>query len=867
MKKFVLLIIIGGLFVQLLQAQSLAQLEAEGVELNPSSQNTIQPIQSGLEGIDEIPPGGLILIPESSGDRVIALDPETGDVVDEYFIDGSTGGYFSTPIKVIQSLDKTRLYVSDQVADVVHEFDNDGNYIGIFAPSSGPNPGVLDNVRGFCYRNGTDHILVSDGNNDVVAEFDGTGAPSGYFTSPGLVDPFDIIYWQVNDQYLVCDISGGDDADAVKVFDNGGNFLYDLIPNIDFPEQVTIAPGGNILVATFTSPSGIYEYAPDGTFVGYYDVVTSCRGVYELPNGNMLVTSGDAVYEVSKSNTIVSIKYQPGSASMRFITYVAPAGVNVTFQVDMSQQTVAPEGVHIAGSFQGWDPGATAMTNAGDGIYTYTHTFSGGESIEYKFVNGDEWGEDESVPAACAQNNNRYMTVPSVDTLLPAVCFGSCDPCGTPTEVTFQVDMSEQTVSPDGVHVAGSFQGWNPGSTEMLPIGDDVYAVTVSVSEGDFLEFKYINGNDWPGEEIVPAACGVPNGVGGYNRFYEVPVGGGTLEVVCFGSCYPCGVTPTEVDVTFRVDMSEQTVSPDGVHIAGAFQGWDPASDEMILVEDNIYEITFTLWAGDHHQYKFINGMTWDDEETVPAECGEDNGQGGYNRYIDVPDVDTILPAFCFSSCDPCGIIPNEIIVSFRVDMADEVVAAEGVHLAGSFQGWDPGATPMMLIEDAVYGVDVTLNEGYHYQYKFINGNTWEGEEIVPEECGEDNGQGGYNRYIDVPSMDTTLVTLCFSSCDTCVNTSIDQYDLLMDNLSLSPNPFEDELMLLFTGREEIYIEATLINALGSVLASRENVFHQSGDFMSLTGLESLPKGIYFLNIKVLNGGSSKQAMKKLIKN
>ncbi len=47
------------------------------------------------------------------------------------------------------------------------------------------------------------------------------------------------------------------------------------------------------------------------------------------------------------------------------------------------------------------------------------------------------------------------------------------------------------------------------------------------------------------------------------------------LPVVCFGSCDPC-VTVTYVDVTFRVDMSEQTVAPEGVHIAGGFQGWNP---------------------------------------------------------------------------------------------------------------------------------------------------------------------------------------------------------------------------------------------------------------------------------------------------
>lgn len=349
------------------------------------------------------------------------------------------------------------------------------------------------------------------------------------------------------------------------------------------------------------------------------------------------------------------------SRSLIFIVLImlmaglAANAVEVTFRVDMSQQTVPPEGVHIAGSFQGWDPGATMMTLATNNIYEYTTDFTAGESLEYKFINGDEWGEDEGVPPACAQNNNRYLTVPVNDTVLPAVCFASCNPCGTPVSITFQVDMSEQTVSTNGVHIAGSFQGWNPGSTEMTDMGNGIYAHTVTLSAGDYIEFKYINGNDWAGEEQVPAACGVDNGVGGYNRYYTVPNANTTLNEVCFSSCYPCGYVPVEVDITFRVDMSEEVISPDGIHLAGSFQGWDPGATVMTDIGNGIYSVTLQMWSGEYHEYKFINGMVWDSVENVPPECGHDDGQGGYNRYITVPETDSTLAGVCFSSCDPCN--------------------------------------------------------------------------------------------------------------------------------------------------------------------------------------------------------------------
>ena len=47
--------------------------------------------------------------------------------------------------------------------------------------------------------------------------------------------------------------------------------------------------------------------------------------------------------------------------------------VNVTLNLDMENVTVSDDGVHVAGSFQGWDAGATALTDDdGDGVYTVT---------------------------------------------------------------------------------------------------------------------------------------------------------------------------------------------------------------------------------------------------------------------------------------------------------------------------------------------------------------------------------------------------------------------------------------------------------------------------------------------------------------
>jgi hypothetical protein len=171
---------------------------------------------------------------------------------------------------------------------------------------------------------------------------------------------------------------------------------------------------------------------------------------------------------------------------------------------------------------------------------------------------------DEAVPEPCGVNNNRWIVVPQADTLLDVVCFGECGPCGIPpipVEVTFTVDMANEEISPDGVHLAGSFQGWNPSETPMTNVADKIWQVTLSLLSGTYIEFKYINGNNFDGAESVPQECGVDDGFGGYSRYFTVPDENFTLSEVCFSSCDPCVPPPPLHGITFRVDLSYEVIS------------------------------------------------------------------------------------------------------------------------------------------------------------------------------------------------------------------------------------------------------------------------------------------------------------------
>jgi len=107
--------------------------------------------------------------------------------------------------------------------------------------------------------------------------------------------------------------------------------------------------------------------------------------------------------------------------------------------------------------------------------------------------------------------------------------------------ITFSVDMKNEVVSSDGVHLAGSFQSqagypdnWNPATTKMLDAdGDDIYTITLDIPQG-YWEFKYVNGNNWDGAEDALGDCTV----GQYNnRVLNVGNESLMLKTVVFGEC------------------------------------------------------------------------------------------------------------------------------------------------------------------------------------------------------------------------------------------------------------------------------------------------------------------------------------------
>ena len=112
----------------------------------------------------------------------------------------------------------------------------------------------------------------------------------------------------------------------------------------------------------------------------------------------------------------------------------------VRFHVDMSNETISSNGIHVAGNFQGWDPATTILYSFGNNVYEMICYMPVG-IYEYKFFNGNNPGVSENVPSGCAVNGNREIDVTD-DVLVPLVCYGACDPCLTGINETEVVSMN-----------------------------------------------------------------------------------------------------------------------------------------------------------------------------------------------------------------------------------------------------------------------------------------------------------------------------------------------------------------------------------------------------------------------------------------
>ena len=374
---------------------------------------------------------------------------------------------------------------------------------------------------------------------------------------------------------------------------------------------------------------------------------------------------------------------------------------------------------------------------------------------------------------------------------------------GLSTEVTFNVNMSDQEVGSEGPTLWMGAYYPAAGFIMTDDDGDQIWSYTLDLDPGTYT-YKFRNGwwSDWntgSGWEDVPQECEI-----GQYGDREVVVGNDSVVIdpVCFSSCSSECVEIIYSNVTFQVDMTDQNLSPsDIVYVNGTFNGWcgtcNPMSDAN---EDGIWELTIELGAGSYEYIYTTNG--WEGLQAgapVGSECDYLPADSFGNYGFELDGEDLLLDLYCFGTCYDTCIDPVQVEVTFSVDMSNEAVNGS-VYMIGSYQTvvpWSPFILPTQMQDingDGIYSATVSLLSDDYIEYKFVNGDIVESNEGVgacgsnPSSTCSSPGSTCNNRYLDIPSCTLNSNNECvldpfdvasavFNSCGTVaanVNFSID---------------------------------------------------------------------------------------------
>lgn len=561
----------------------------------------------------------------------------------------------------------------------------------------------------------------------------------------------------------------------------------------------------------------------------------------------------------------------------------ANAQVPVTFNVDMSGQTVSENGVHIAGNFQdvdydgtlenpsliNWDPTAYELTDEDeDGIYSISFDLVTGFRYEFKFINGNEWAGEEVVPNVCradqAGNSNRALWV--MDAADYSVCFAQCVACGD-NAVLVQVDMSlvdtdedgiggepfnegdgSGDIHPNGVHVAGSF----PGSdwAAFVPLydydGDKIWQAVLNVGQSTSMEYKFVNGDSWDfPNESINGPCGPGNG----NRLLEIAEANTVQQVYCWNACDFC-VQPSSI--TFHVNMSNYCGDlSEGVNLMGTITDWGTGSAMSDDDGDGVYSLTVAAQPG-NYEYKFrVGGGGWEGypgNRALTVVAGED-------QELDVP---------CFGSADPCGPFNGPADVTFRVNPGEnEVPTGQVLWLMGDFTGWQGGAIPMTDAD--VDGIWEHTIEDFCPQtafFKFVIGadNQNTGENWLEESadfseiggCGVDNGDFSDNRSFERTDEEPVEVCYTFNTCESC-EVAVNEVESIAD-LAIYPVPATDVMNIRFSNTNAQRVKINVVNNIGQTVKTMD-LGVVSGQRLIQVNVNDLSSGVYA--VQVMNGNAS----------
>ncbi len=423
---------------------------------------------------------------------------------------------------------------------------------------------------------------------------------------------------------------------------------------------------------------------------------------------------------------------------------------DVTFSVDMNSYTGTFTTVYVSGAFNDWSDVANPLSDDdGDGIWSGVVSVPGGQT-EYKFQ-VDGWSDQESLSqygdcvAVFDDGNeifvNRRAIISSSSELGP-FCWSQCYACGESYSITWNIDFSNTTVGEGGPFVAGGCCFGNSVFALTDDDGDGIYSLTVRRQPGFSSHYTFLSDAcaDWSCKENIEGQdCADPNN---FNDRFLPELTGDVVINSCYGQCIDgaCVTVPTSV-VTFRVDLSDEDVSADGVFILGQFTSWqdEPMTDEG----EGVYSYTSELAEGDY-EYLYKNGNDIEAfDGTEGCTLSTDDGQGNIfiNRFLSVDGLSatTDLDLVCFNACSICVTNVNDLTIDDDLFTVSPSVSSEAFNLT---LNTDEAAMLSIVtlngqlitrsqIESNVVTIDATQLSAGVYLLNVVSGNAISTQRIV----------------------------------------------------------------------------------------------------------------------------------------
>ena len=467
------------------------------------------------------------------------------------------------------------------------------------------------------------------------------------------------------------------------------------------------------------------------------------------------------------------------------------ANPNVTFKVNMSDFTgTINTGVYVSGSFNGWSGNANPLTDMGNGIWETTLPLSTGP-IEYKFTI-DDWAVQENFGGteSCIDPindgfNNRYFEVTGSDATLPAVCWESCAPCLTvDPQLVGTWKLKEEAASLAVGPNQGDGSWWSNNAADVT---------TRACLFDDSIKFEangamthYMDGSTWleAWQGMDPEGCGTP--VAPHDATTNAPFSysynNATGELTTIGTGAHLGLPK----VTNAGELSAANPPP------------VPSS------------VTYTITLAD-------NGNTM---------IADINFGGGWWRFVYEKTQQVVVAN------------PN---VTFSVDMSEYTgTIGTSVYVSGDFNGWSGNGNPLMDMGNGIWEATIEVPVGA-IQYKFTIDDWMDQENFTgTETCIDPINDGFFNRYYEA-NADATLPTVCFASCDPCVN-SILENELVVE---MYPNPAEGKV---YINSSEVLKSISITGLNGAVVLEKSNP-----NSNTILDISSLKAGAYLVVVKSEN--------------